>query len=125
MEATAALVAVELGLRVGGVRPCLAVSRLVRRGRAIVVVAEDLDGVALAVRRSSAYLPLRPACLPQSLAVAWMLARRGIDAELRFGVGSTGETIRAHAWVQIEGTDWRFDVSPAGGFVPLEKGPAR
>ncbi len=45
-------------------------------------------------------------CLPRSLALQRMLARRGIASELRIGVrkesnGAGG--IAAHAWVEVDG----------------------
>ena len=45
----------------------------------------------------------RPTCLEESLALWWLLARRGIASELRVGVRKCGEKMEAHAWVECEG----------------------
>src|SRR4051812_45707466 len=42
-------------------------------------------------------------CLPQSLALHWLLARRGIRASVCIGVGAQGALFPAHAWVEIDG----------------------
>jgi hypothetical protein len=122
VEAALVLLAVKLGLRVGGVRPCLALLGAARRRRGLHPALADLTRIALAVRRASAHLPLRLDCLPQSLAVAWLLTRRGIEAKLRFGVRMNAGALEAHAWVAASEVDWIFDLSPTGGFVTFENG---
>ena len=47
--------------------------------------------------------PYRATCLRQSLALWWLLRRRGIAAELRIGVRKDGAALLAHAWVEHEG----------------------
>lgn len=47
--------------------------------------------------------PYRATCLRQSLALWWLLRRRGIPAELRIGVRKDGDALLAHAWVEQEG----------------------
>ncbi len=42
-------------------------------------------------------------CLRQSLALQWLLARRGIPAELRIGVRKQAGALEAHAWVECAG----------------------
>jgi hypothetical protein len=46
---------------------------------------------------------LRMTCLVQSLALRWMLGRRGIASEIKIGAMKTQAGIHAHAWVEIEG----------------------
>ncbi len=41
------------------------------------------------------------ACLEKSLALRWMLQRRGIDAQIKIGASKALEGINAHAWVEI------------------------
>lgn len=43
-------------------------------------------------------------CLRQALAVQWWLRRRGLPAQLRIGARRNGETLDAHAWVELAGT---------------------
>ena len=42
-------------------------------------------------------------CLPRAFALRWMLARHGIPAQLRIGIGKTATGILAHAWVDVKG----------------------
>ena len=42
-------------------------------------------------------------CLERSLALWWLLARRGIATQLRIGVRKTGAKFEAHAWVERDG----------------------
>ena len=55
--------------------------------------------VAAAARHS----PFPSTCLERSLALWWLLARRGVAAQLRIGVRKTGEKFEAHAWVEYDG----------------------
>jgi hypothetical protein len=56
-----------------------------------------LERVVEAVARASRYVP-GARCLPQALVGQVMLERRGVPAQLRFGV-HRGETLQAHAWL--------------------------
>ncbi len=42
-------------------------------------------------------------CLCISTAAWWLLRRRGIGAEMKFGVQAGGEGLRAHAWLEYDG----------------------
>lgn len=42
---------------------------------------------------------LRATCMPRALALARILASRGIPCELRLGVRRSGSGLAAHAWV--------------------------
>ena len=42
-------------------------------------------------------------CLPRSLTLRWMLARRGVDSRLRIGVCRVQADILAHAWIELAG----------------------
>jgi hypothetical protein len=44
----------------------------------------------------------RPACLPQSLALWWLLRRQGISSDLHLGVKPSGDHLEAHAWVALQ-----------------------
>jgi Transglutaminase-like superfamily len=56
--------------------------------------------VVLAAARHS---PMRVSCLERSLALWWLLARRGIATRLRIGARKSGEKFEAHAWVERNG----------------------
>jgi hypothetical protein len=54
--------------------------------------------------RSAAYRGLGTAnCLDQSLALWWLLGRRGIASSVRIGTRKTGGKFEAHAWVECDG----------------------
>lgn len=42
-------------------------------------------------------------CLPRSLTLWWLLARRGVEAALRIGVRVEQGVFTAHAWVEVQG----------------------
>ncbi|MGH9754003.1 MAG: lasso peptide biosynthesis B2 protein [Blastocatellia bacterium] len=42
-------------------------------------------------------------CLQRSLALWWMLRRRGIESELQFGARKTDGRFEAHAWIEVAG----------------------
>ena len=42
-------------------------------------------------------------CLAQSLALRWMLNRRGISSQLKVGAAKVSETFHAHAWLEMDG----------------------
>ena len=44
-----------------------------------------------------------PSCLEESLALWWLLGRRGIASDLRVGVRKSRERMEAHAWVECAG----------------------
>ncbi|HYD97748.1 MAG TPA: lasso peptide biosynthesis B2 protein [Alphaproteobacteria bacterium] len=54
--------------------------------------------VARAVDRAARHLPFRAVCLPRAVASALMLRRRGLPAEVHFGVAKDGALVEAHAW---------------------------
>jgi hypothetical protein len=43
-------------------------------------------------------------CLERSIALWWLLKRRGFDAEIHIGARKDGERFEAHAWVEHAGT---------------------
>ncbi len=47
--------------------------------------------------------PYRATCLRQSLALWWLLRRRGLVADLRIGVRKDAGNLQAHAWVEHRG----------------------
>ena len=76
---------------------------------------------ALALDRSVRRGPLRPGCLVRSLALADLLARRGVpDGCIRIGVRRDGgRLLDAHAWVELDGRVVGDDPRRVRGFTPL------
>ena len=46
---------------------------------------------------------VRGNCLSRSIALCWLLRRRGIPAHLRIGARKIGNQLEAHAWVEVAG----------------------
>lgn len=84
--------------------------------------ADTIARGVMALRRARAYGPLRGNCLSESLALARWLSRRGIEAEIKFGVRratSSRDAIDAHAWVEVNGkaiNNW----TEARPYLPLQ-----
>lgn len=47
---------------------------------------------------------IRATCLERSIVLWWLLTRRGIDSRIVFGARKEPGGLRAHAWVEYEGT---------------------
>ena len=60
---------------------------------------DEVARLARAVRRAARHGPVRGTCLSRALLLWRMLLRRGIPAEIRFGVRGGGTSVEAHAWV--------------------------
>jgi hypothetical protein len=65
--------------------------------------ANFVVGIARAVGRASRVVP-RATCLPQALAGAAMISRRGYSAQLCIGVTKHKDEFNAHAWVECDDT---------------------
>ena len=85
--------------------------RLTEDHRAAVVVALRADRVCRAVRLKS--------CLLRSLATWAMLRRRGLAAEIFFGVQPSGRRLEGHAW--LETTSGPLIRGAASGFAPFDR----
>jgi len=58
------------------------------------------------VRIAANHGPCRVNCLKQALVLWWLLARHGLNSEIKFGVEKTSnDAIDAHAWVEYNGTN--------------------
>jgi len=98
---------ISLGLRLRGYRTMRGwLERHSEHRNVRAATQEDLAAAqrtaelaAIAGRRG----PVATTCLRQSLAVFWLLRRRGLRPELKFGVDRVGATADMHAWVELEG----------------------
>jgi hypothetical protein len=82
-------------------------------------VVPSLVWATAAAARHHLY-PMR--CLPQALCLRWLLGRHGIVAELRIGVERRRGEMRAHAWVERDGSPVGDGFGVADRYAPL--GPA-
>jgi hypothetical protein len=81
-----------------------------------------IGDVAAAVDRAGRYVP-GATCLPQSVALAWLLRRRGIDARVCIGARTDNGRFDAHAWVEEAGV--AINHAPPGYTALLTSSPPR
>lgn len=90
---------------------------LARRRRTLPEVTRHLSDVptrargtpvprlARAVHRTLGIGPVRPRCLTTALVLYRLLAEEGISSEVIVGLPPGSGTVRAHAWVEVNGRD--------------------
>jgi hypothetical protein len=59
--------------------------------------------IALRLDLAARNMFLRTNCLERSLALQWLLRRRGIATHLRIGARKESKFFEAHAWIELEG----------------------
>jgi transglutaminase superfamily protein len=96
--------------------------RLQRWSRFRAAPAESAT-LARAVWRAAALHALPMLCLPRSLALAWMLARRGQPCEIIIGAQPKGGTLDAHAWIEQDGVPINSPPDSAETFPVLLRHP--
>jgi hypothetical protein len=99
-EAWLALLVVRLALYLLKFPRLLALVQKLARYHATPV---DSKMLVRAVWRASRLHALPMLCLPRSLALAWMLARRGLSCEVVLGARPKDGALDAHAWVEQAG----------------------
>jgi hypothetical protein len=106
LEALLLLAALSPALRLARLQTVYrTLGRLSRGGSAAAADADRPDparaeAVARLVDAATRHAIGRPTCLHRSLALWWMLRRRGLDARLRIGVRSQEDRVEGHAWVE-------------------------
>jgi hypothetical protein len=114
LEAAAVLSATWAGLRVFGFRRwnatierfTLEKSAEAGRRNASRVNPSTVDtasAIVLKLDIAARHLFLRTNCLERSLALRWLLRRRGIVTEFRIGARKELELFEAHAWIELDG----------------------
>jgi len=81
------------------------------------VPPQEIARLTQATARS---LPFTSNCLDRSLALCWLLHRRGIAARLRIGARKDGTRLEAHAWVESDGVPLNEADPEHRHFVPFE-----
>lgn len=79
---------------------------------------------ARAVARVARWVP-GATCLVRAAALARWLRSRAAPAVLRIGVRREAETLRAHAWVELDGVALGEDAATLRGFALLQAPPPR
>ncbi|MBL8134466.1 MAG: lasso peptide biosynthesis B2 protein [Anaerolineae bacterium] len=75
--------------------------------------------IARMVNAAARYSPYKANCLKRSLALWWLLRRRGIDSDVRIGVRKAEGTFQAHAWVEMGGVVVNDSPRFVGAFTPF------
>ena len=96
----------------------------VRKSPAVQPLDQSLDTavhlgalVRLANHRIEA---LNVTCVPESLSVWWLLQRRGIPAQLQFGLRKNAGQLDGHAWVTVGDRVVRGDPLLPQDFTPID-----
>lgn len=99
------LPALALALRLAGLCRVYGTLKQLSRGAATAEsAATEAERVAAAVVHvNRRVLPYESRCLLESLAIWWLLRRRGIAADLVLGVRTIMGPFEAHAWVEYKG----------------------
>lgn len=123
LQAYTALLCADLGVRFLGI---LSVWRVIqaqyRRPRHSPLPPTETRHLHRIVQRAARHHLYAMRCLPQSLVLAWLLARRGISVELRLGVRQDNGTLLAHAWLEANGRSLDGVENMAQPFRPLARG---
>jgi hypothetical protein len=82
----------------------------------IITVAQAQGRFVQVAARHGLY---RPTCLPQSLALWWLLRCHGIETDLRVGVKPAANGLEAHAWVELQGQPLNDDLDVHRHFRPF------
>lgn len=69
----------------------------------VAALLQAAKRIARMVRAAARYLWQSSTCLESSLALWWLLARQGIEAEIRIGARKIAGKFEAHAWVEVGG----------------------
>jgi hypothetical protein len=121
-QAWCLLLAFDLGLRV---LPFPRIQALAAPGQKGAVASWD-EGTQIAIRRLYRFVGIAARnhiypmqCLRQSLALQWLLGRRGIITELQLGVRKEEDELCAHAWLEYAGRPIEGSEKVEAQFQPL------
>lgn len=78
-------------------------------------IGEAINAVAIVTRLAGGSIT----CLPRACALQWLLARRGYDARICFGVRPAHRGVEAHAWVELAGMPVGESAALGSAFIPL------
>ena len=121
VEALATLIVVKAGLHTVDFRRLLAWAGRVRGGTRIDQSRRNVERIAWLVEGASRLVFLR--CLPRSLALMRVLARRGVATSMRIGVQTVDSELRAHAWIEWQGRALNDDERSLQKFAVFDRLP--
>lgn len=121
LEAACFRASAGLHLRVSGLKATLGRWRHLRRRYERRLPSRSAQDAAVRIAQGYAdarvLLPTKPLCVPDSLALARSLWRRGIDADVYFGVRLS--PFMAHAWVQRGDVLLSDKLNTVGEYTPV------
>lgn len=77
--------------------------RNARRNRPPADAPLPASCLARLVETAGRYCPAGTSCLKEAMVLSWLLARMGMSATLRIGVGRPAGAFSAHAWLEQDG----------------------
>jgi Transglutaminase-like superfamily len=119
IEAVVTLLVVRVALRLVEFPRLLSWASRVRTSRNGGWSRPQIDRMAWLVEVASRLTWLR--CLPRSLALTRVLARRGVASDVRIGVRTKDGKLLAHAWVECMGHALNDDERSLQQFVAFER----
>lgn len=75
--------------------------------------------IAKVVAMAARHTPTANTCLHRSLALWWVLGRRGLDSRLKMGARMVEGALDAHAWVEHSGVVINDAPEIVAGYTPL------
>lgn len=119
VEALATLLVVKAALYALDFRRTVAWAGRARAVAEIDPSRRAVERIAWLVAGASLLVGLR--CLPRSLALTRLLARRGVATTLRIGVRTVDSELRAHAWVEWQGVALNDDERSLQEFAVFDR----
>jgi hypothetical protein len=119
LEAVVTLVVVQLALRIVDFPRLMAWASRVHADDGAGWSRQRIERVAWLVEVASRLIWLR--CLPRSVALTRVLARRGVTTTVRIGVRTKDQTLFAHAWVECMGRALNDDERSLQQFAAFER----
>jgi hypothetical protein len=89
-----------------------------RDGAALICEGRQMARLVDVAARHGLYAA---SCLPRSLALWWLLRRRGIDSYVCIGVRKKANQIEAHAWVELQGCALNDDSDVRQRFAAFDR----
>ena len=84
------------------------------------LATNELSVLVVSVERAGRHSPFPSTCLTRSLALCWLLRRRGVHGALRIGVQRAEGLLQAHAWVECDGIPINDTPQAVRDFAALE-----
>jgi Transglutaminase-like superfamily len=110
---------VWMALRPLGFRRTRNLLSLFGRGKDVISSIDEARRLSYLVNTASNNGLRRANCLERSLLLWWLLHRKGVAANIRFGASNVSRSFKAHAWVEWNGVILNDRASIASEFAPF------